>query len=97
MDIGQALNAAKQGARVARRGWNGKDMWIAYSPGCEALPAENFWSPANKAYAQSKGGFAKVLPCFTMRTASGEILMGWLASQTDMDAGDWFIVEDNAA
>ena len=28
----------------------------------------------------------------TMKTATGEILMGWLASQTDMLAEDWRIV-----
>jgi len=27
-----------------------------------------------------------------MKTATGEILMGWLASQTDMLADDWTIV-----
>jgi hypothetical protein len=29
-----------------------------------------------------------------MKTATGEILMGWLASQTDMLAEDWAIVGD---
>lgn len=34
----------------------------------------------------------KVLPCITMKTADNAILMGWLASQTDMLAEDWAIV-----
>jgi hypothetical protein len=94
MDIGEAVRAIKDGKRVARQGWNGKDMWLAYSPGCEALPPESFWSPANAEYAVSRPGrCAKVLPCITMKTATGEILMGWLASQTDLLAEDWFIVE----
>jgi hypothetical protein len=46
----------------------------------------------NKAYAQENGGNATVLPCITMKTATGEILMGWLASQTDLLADDWGIV-----
>ncbi len=33
------------------------------------------------------------LSCITMKTATGEILMGWLASQTDMLAEDWTLVE----
>lgn len=36
---------------------------------------------------------ATALPSITMKTATGEILVGWLASQTDMLADDWVIVE----
>lgn len=28
MDFGQAVRALKDGWRVARRGWNGKGMWL---------------------------------------------------------------------
>ena len=93
MDFGDALRFLKQGHRVARAGWNGKGMWLAYSPGSTSLPAEKFWAPPNRAFAEANGGAATVLPCITMKTATGEILMGWLASQTDMLADDWGIVE----
>jgi len=93
MRFGDAIEAAKQGERIARAGWNGKDMWVAYSPGNPVTPAGQFWSQANAAYAHSQPGHhVAVLPCFTMKTATGEILMGWLASQTDMLADDWTIV-----
>jgi hypothetical protein len=90
--FGQALQAIKDGHRVTRSGWNGKNMWLAYSPGSEALPASGFWSPANKEFAEENGGTAEVLPCITMKTADNKILMGWLASQTDMIATDWTII-----
>lgn len=93
MTFGQAITAIKRGEKAARQGWNGKGMWIAYSPGAFHLPAANFWSPANKEYAESQGGTADVLPCITMKTATGQILMGWLASQTDMLAEDWEVVD----
>lgn len=93
MDIGQAIYNLRQGHKVARKGWNGKDMWIAYSPGHEGLPSTSFWSAANAAYAHDQPNQkAKVLPCITMKTATGEILMGWLASQTDLLADDWEVV-----
>ena len=92
LSFGQALRFAQKGHRVARKGWNGKGMWIAYSPGSPGLPWENFWSPANKRFAQEMGGKAEVLPCMTMKTADNKILMGWLASQTDMLAHDWEVV-----
>ena len=94
LDIGQAIKKAKEGFQVARKGWNGKNMFVSYSPGCKELPTANFWSEANKRYAQDNGGTADVLPCLTFKTATGEILMGWLASQTDLLAEDWFVLED---
>lgn len=93
MDIGEAVQAMRDGKCVAREGWNGKGMWLALSPGCFALPVEKFWAEPNRAYAKANGGEAEVLPSITMRTASGAILMGWLASQTDLLADDWMIVE----
>lgn len=93
MDFGDAIRAMKAGKRVARSGWNGKGMWLSLSPGVAALPSEEFWSGQNSAYAEAQGGTATVLPCITMKTATGEILMGWLASQTDMLATDWEVLE----
>lgn len=93
MTFGDAIFFLKQGKRVARTGWNGKGMWLAYSPGSSGVPADKFWASPNKHYALSQGGAADVLPCITMKTATGEILMGWLASQTDMLAEDWVIID----
>lgn len=95
MTFGDALVMLKEGARVARAGWNGKGMWITLScAGTRDVPAAGFWSPHNRQHAEEQGGHAKVLPSITMKTATGEILMGWLASQTDMLAEDWMLVED---
>ena len=99
MDFGDALRALKAGEKVARAGWNGKGMWLSLS--CEggslamarSTPSQGFWSENNRRYAEDNGGHATVLPWITMKTATGEILMGWLASQTDMLAEDWGIVQ----
>ena len=94
MDFGDAIRALKRGQKVARKGWNGKGMWLSLSGslGPRNIAFENFWSRNNSGYARLNGGSASVLPCVTMKTATGEILMGWLASQTDMLAEDWEIV-----
>ncbi len=89
--FGMALEAATRGCTIYRKGWNGKGMWVAYSPGSQALEAEKFWSPAARDYAVMSGGRVPVLPCLIMKTADGQIQMGWLASQTDMLASDWVI------
>lgn len=92
MTFGEALEALKIGHRVARAGWNGKGMWLSLScDGTREVAAENFWSPHNAEFARQNGGKATVLPSITMKTATGEILMGWLASQSDMLAEDWQI------
>ena len=93
LTFGLALESLKNGEKVARAGWNGKGMWLSLSCGeTREVKADNFWSPHNREHANAQGGTAKVLPSITMKTAGGEILMGWLASQTDMLADDWAIV-----
>lgn len=87
--FGQAVDSAKKGYRIARTGWNGKNMWLSYTPGM-MVPAEKFWSPANKKFAEENGGQLEVLPYLTMKTADNKVVP-WLASQTDVLAEDWII------
>ncbi len=72
-------------------------MWIALSASAPfpiTIPQEaQIWSESIHRYVADNGGDATVLPCITMKTDTGEILMGWLASQTDMLADDWQIIE----
>ncbi len=96
-DFGWAIRQLKDGKKVARRGWNGKGMWISLSPG-SSVYFTNFWSDANKKWAKLQlNSEAPVLPCITMKTVNADgreaILMGWLASQTDMLSEDWVLVE----
>lgn len=93
MTFGDALVFLKSGQKVARAGWNGKGMWLSLScSGSRQVPYQSFWSENNAQHAKEQGGYATVLPSITMKTATGEILMGWLASQSDMLAEDWQIV-----
>lgn len=94
MTFGEALEALKAGKKVARRGWNGKGMWlcIPLRDGPREIPAEGIWGEPNADYAKRNGGTVKVMPYITMKAADGSIVMGWLASQTDMLSDDWEIV-----
>ena len=98
MTFGLALEALKLGHKVARAGWNGKGMWLSLSGPLEGrvIGADQFWSENNREWARQFGG-AMVLPCITMKTINAHgreaILMGWLASQTDMLSEDWEIVQ----
>lgn len=94
MTFGEAIEQMKRGAKVARKGWNGKGMWLCV-PLCDGpkeIPDIGLWGKPNAEYAKQNGGTVKIMPYVTMKTADGTIVMGWLASQTDMLAEDWEIV-----
>jgi hypothetical protein len=93
MTFGHAIEAAKKGSKIARAGWNGKGMWVSHSPGHAGLKAEDIWTPNVKEVAIANGGDIDILPYFNMKTADNKIQCGWLASQSDMLADDWMIVE----
>ena len=94
LDFGDAIRALKQGSRVAREGWNGKGMWLAYTPGSEFDP--EFAKLGHAAAFRAKEApneNVRLLPHIDMRAADGSMVIGWLASQTDMLAEDWVVVE----
>lgn len=90
MTFGDALIALKLGQKVARAGWNGKNMWLSLTPG-QKVPADKFWSEHNREFANSNRGYAEVQPYITMKTAQDKIVP-WLASQSDMLDEDWMVV-----
>jgi hypothetical protein len=98
MDFGQAIAALKDGKQVAREGWNGKGMFLVLAGGYKVAKANlREGGPINAAFLESRGlDEMEILPHIDMWTvnASGRqaYLPGWLASQSDMLASDWHIV-----
>lgn len=95
--FGDAIRMMKRGLKVARKGWNGKGMWIVLMPSLY-LPPYNTGDTARKVNDRTAKhiGEDKPLdsqPYFSMWTAQGKWQPGWLASQPDMLAEDWYIVE----
>lgn len=88
--IGRAVKEMKNGERVARYGWNGKDMWLSLTVGRE-IEAKHLWSPHNQLFAEEHGGSLKVDSYVTMKTAQNTVVP-WLCSQSDLLAEDWFVV-----
>lgn len=89
MDFGQALTALKLGDRVARNGWNGKGMFVAFQPGYLDGVLANVNTAA--AFGVSEGAKVVVRPYLAMWTADQQIVP-WVASQSDLLAEDWIIV-----
>ena len=77
MDFGKALELLKKGANVARTGWNGKGMWVGLQ-----RPDAGSVNTLPYLYLQYPSD-AKVYP---------NARVPWLASQTDMLAEDWILL-----
>ena len=92
MTFGFAIEALKKGFKVARKGWNGKGMYLWLKP---AVTIKSDWckDPMLKEIVDANGGETEALGTICMKTADNKILSGWLASQTDVLSEDWVIIE----
>ena len=84
LDFSDALVALKAGDRIARAGWNGKGMYLF-------LVGPKDWNIE----CWHLGDFkltGELAPFVAMRTVDDK-LVPWLASQTDLLADDWEILD----
>ena len=86
MNFSQALEQIKAGSKLARQGWNGKDMFIYLVPGSKFLVNR---APLNVIYPE--GTEITYHAHIDMKTAQG-YCVPWLASQADLLADDWCVV-----
>lgn len=81
MNFGQAIEALKEGKRVARKGWNGKGIYLELQ-----VPDEHSKMTLPYIYIVTS----------RLETTNPDAPKGvvpWLASQTDMLSDDWVVVE----
>lgn len=78
--FGNAIKYLKRGIKVARKGWNGKGMYL-------------FLADAQDLTKCLSNGDFRCISSVCMKTAQDTICIGWLASQADMLADDWVFVE----
>lgn len=96
MNFGQALEELKAGGKVARKGWNGKGMFIVLMPPLYLPPfnTQDTNRKVNDRTAKWIGEDAPLdcQPYIAMYTTTKQWQPGWLASQADMLAEDWEVV-----
>lgn len=85
MNFSEALDLIKQGKKLARSGWNGKGMFLYHVPANEYAAVTDV---AKKEFGEKVPYGAYI----AMKTAQNNVVP-WLASQTDLLADDWEIVE----
>ena len=83
MSFGHAIELLKAGRRVARKGWNGKGMFLFLVDGSTFKVNR---PPLLGIYPE--GTEINYCPHIDMKTADGKIVP-WLASQPDVLAEDW--------
>ena len=84
MDFGKAIECLKNGMKVARKGWNGKGMFIYY------VPADSY--PTRTEIAKKEfGETVQYNPYFAIKNVN-ETVSTWVPSINDCLAEDWCIV-----
>lgn len=81
MHFGEALLILKNYGKVARKGWNGKGIFIG-------LQNPDMFSKMTSPYI-----YIDTTGLQTDNIDAPKSCVPWLASQTDLLAEDWFIVE----
>jgi len=96
--IGWAFEQLRAGNRVRRAGWNGKGMWLVLMPELKLPPysTQGTERKVNDRTAKHIGVDTPLhcMPYIAMWTADKKWQPGWLASQADLLANDWELVED---
>lgn len=102
LSFGQALELAKQGKLIQRAGWNGKGMFVFM----RKTVHQSIRSFIHESSTQVRVYFEPeidrstqfvptltITPHLCMKAVDGTIVVGWLASQTDMLSNDWVELE----
>lgn len=84
MDFGKAIQLLKEGKKVQRSGWNGKNQYIELA---NSICYINCDGELINADHQAIGNKAIAF------VGTSGVQLGWLASQADMLAEDWKLVE----
>ena len=81
MNFGKALEALKEGKKVARKGWNGKGIYLE-------LQNPDAHSKMTLPYI-----YIVTTSLITDNPNAPKGVVPWLASQTDMLAEDWIVLD----
>ena len=91
LTFGIALELLKKGKKIARKGWNGKDMFVVYQKGYpNGIPCNI--QTAN-AWKLNEGDLFKCEPYLQIKMVNGSHAM-WVPSINDVLSEDWEIVND---
>lgn len=89
MKFGQAIEALKDGKRLARKGWNGKGMFVVYQKGYpQGIPCNK---QTAEAWGLCENDLFKCEPYLQIKMVNGSHAM-WVPSINDILSEDWEVV-----
>ena len=83
MSFGKAIEAVKEGMRIQREGWNGKNQYV------ELATCISYKTAGGKIVNVQHDTIGNQALAFV---GTSGVQLGWLASQADMLADDWNII-----
>jgi hypothetical protein len=83
MNIGQVVEALKEGKFVRRAGWNGRNMHLYLEDQLSHTIGDGVYKGQRREYA----------PVVVLFNAKGIHQPGWVCSQEDLLANDWEVAE----
>jgi hypothetical protein len=84
-----AVEALKKGLKAARKGWNGKGMFVVYQKGYpQGIPCNK---QTAEAWGLNEGDLFKCEPYLQIKMVNGSHSM-WVPSINDVLAEDWIII-----
>lgn len=86
MNFGEALEAVKEGRKIAREGWNGKGMYVYY------VPANKYEAITEAAKEEFGNNMVPYNPYFAIKNVNNTIST-WVPSVNDCLADDWYVLE----
>lgn len=84
MNFGDAIKAVKEGKKIQREGWNGKKQYV------ELATCISYRNTAGELVNVNHDAIGNHALAFV---GTSGVQLGWLASQADMLAEDWKVVE----
>lgn len=88
--FGEAIRRMKRGQKVARKGWNGKGMFVVYQKGYpHGIPCNK---QTAEAWGLNEGDLFVCNPYLQIKQVDGSHSM-WVPSIGDILADDWIVVE----
>lgn len=84
LNFGLAIETVKKGKKISRAGWNGKGQYV------QLATCISYTDPAGAVVNAEHKAIGNQALAFV---GTSGVQLGWLASQADMLADDWTIVE----
>lgn len=83
MTFGEAISQVKEGKRIQREGWNGKNQYV------ELATCISYVNPKGEVINVNHDAIGNNALAFV---GTSGVQLGWLASQSDMLAEDWRVL-----